>query len=473
MKKSGHFYDCNRRSVLAARAIGRGHAGLKKFCGVMNLPPPVAVPNFQAHQRALFKSAVAVGKRSMLEAASEVRALNLHHDRLPAQVTTVTFDGTWMRRGFTSLFGAFVCMDWTTGRALDLHVSTKYCHSCVSWKARREHGTISQHEYETWLEGHNAVCPINTACSAPAMEAEAAVLLWQRSRETNNLEYHTFVDDGDSKSFAAVRDSKPYGDVVVHKEECIGHVQKRVGTRLRTLKKNWKGQKLDDGKMIGGQGRLPDNTIDDLQKYYGIAIRSHPNDLQEMAKAIWASLCHRSSSDEEPRHMYCPPGATSWCGWQRVQATKEGQYVHYNVIPAAIFKLIKPIYIQLASRDLLARCLYGATQNQNESLNGLIWSLCPKETFCGKRVVEIAAYLAVAHFNNGPISLLAVLREMGCEEGKLTERHLKREDAQRVKKAAKKSQEDEKKRRKKRRRRKGLEEQLLDAEGPTYEAGGY
>ena len=59
----------------------------------------------------------------------------------------------------------------------------------------------------------------------------------------------------------------------------------------------------------------------------------------------------------------------------------------------------------------------------------------------------------MAHFNNGAISLLAVLREMGCEEGKLTEHHLKREDAQRVKKAARKSQEDEKKRRKKRRRR--------------------
>ena len=42
------------------------------------------------------------------------------------------------------------------------------------------------------------------------MEAEAAVLLWQRSRETNNLEYHTFVGDGDSKSFAAVRDSKHF-----------------------------------------------------------------------------------------------------------------------------------------------------------------------------------------------------------------------------------------------------------------------
>ena len=33
---------------------------------------------------------------------------------------------------------------------------------------------------------------------------------------------------------------------VVAKEECVGHVQKRMGTRLRDYKKRMRGQKLSD-----------------------------------------------------------------------------------------------------------------------------------------------------------------------------------------------------------------------------------
>ena len=49
--------------------------------------------------------------------------------------------------------------------------------------------------------------------------------------------------------------------VKVVKLECISHVQKRVGNRLRNLQKNVKG--------LGGRGRLTNNIIDKLQNYYG------------------------------------------------------------------------------------------------------------------------------------------------------------------------------------------------------------
>ena len=46
----------------------------------------------------------------------------------------------------------------------------------------------------------------------------------------------------DSKSFNAVKNvcEEEYG-VVVEKKECVGHVQKRLGTALRKLKKEKKG----------------------------------------------------------------------------------------------------------------------------------------------------------------------------------------------------------------------------------------
>lgn len=470
VKKTGHYFDCNRRSILAARVIGCGHADLQKFFGIMNLPPPVAESNFSVHQSASVKAAISVGEECMRRAAAEVRELNAQHE--PQLPTAVTYDRTWMRRGFTSLYGVFPCIHWGTGRVLDLAVSSKYCHACSTWKARMELGTIPADDFQAWQASHNGECSANTLCSAPAMEAEAAVLLWNRSRELNGLEYRTFIGDGDGKSFRAVQDSKPYGDLAVEKCECIGHVQKRVGGRLRKLKTSMKGKKLADNKPIGGAGRLTDDTIDSLQTYYGMAIRNNVQDMKGMATAIWASLYHRASSDEKPLHMFCPPGASSWCGWQRVKAGQQQEYTHHNVLPAAIVEEVKPVYRDLTDRELLSRCLMGATQNQNESLNGLIWSICPKEGFCGKDVVEMSAHLAAAQFNYGAVTLMAVLRNMGCTIGVFTEQSLRRQDAKRLNKAAKKMDEGEKKRRKvRRRRRKGLEEQQLDLEGVTYAAG--
>ena len=100
------------------------------------------------------------------------------------------------------------------------------------------------------------------------MEAEAAPILWGRSEEQHRLRYTTFIGDGDSKGFTAVTNASPYGpDVAIEKEECVGHVQKRVGTNLRKLKKELSGKKLSDNKTIGGRGRLTDGMIDSLQNY--------------------------------------------------------------------------------------------------------------------------------------------------------------------------------------------------------------
>ena len=47
----------------------------------------------------------------------------------------------------------------------------------------------------------------------------------------------------------------------------MGHIQKRMGTALRELKRKNKGMKLNDGKTIGGKGRLTNVIIDKIQNY--------------------------------------------------------------------------------------------------------------------------------------------------------------------------------------------------------------
>ena len=54
----------------------------------------------------------------------------------------------------------------------------------------------------------------------------------------------------------------------VERVDCVGHVQKRMGTALRELKKQYRGQKPLDGTTTGGAGRVTESAIHSLQNYY-------------------------------------------------------------------------------------------------------------------------------------------------------------------------------------------------------------
>ncbi|KAK3878987.1 hypothetical protein Pcinc_016431 [Petrolisthes cinctipes] len=112
------------------------------------------------------------------------------------------------------------------------------------------------------------------------MEPEAAVRLWGRSVAMKKMKYVTFIGDGDSAAFKAVTGMNDghgaYDDVSVVKEECLNHVSKRLGTRLRTLKA--KSTLVPGGKgrkrsLLGGRGKLTDAVIEKLPFYYGQAVK--------------------------------------------------------------------------------------------------------------------------------------------------------------------------------------------------------
>ena len=90
-----------------------------------------------------------------------------------------------------------------------------------------------------------------------------------------------------------------YGDSYeITKEECVGHVQKRLGSALRKYKNNMKGKKLSDGKGVGGKGRLTDKMIDKMQNYYGKATRENKGNLKGMQKSISAIQNHMIKSEK-------------------------------------------------------------------------------------------------------------------------------------------------------------------------------
>ena len=107
--------------------------------------------------------------------------------------------------------------------------------------------------------------------------------------------------------------------------ECVGHVHKRLGKKLRDLKK--KTFVDDNGQVLnlrwGGKGRLTNSVIDSLTVFYGGAIRNFPWNVDGMHRAIWAVFHHSLSNDEEHNHQFCPSGSDSWCKFNRTLANDE------------------------------------------------------------------------------------------------------------------------------------------------------
>lgn len=297
--------------------------------------------------------------------------------------------------------------------------------------------------------------------------------IFRRSVETRGVFNTKYLGDGDSKGFASVVEDKPepYGDVNIEKLECVGHIQKRMGSRLRALSKKKKGQKLSDGKGLRGKGRLTDATIDKLQNYNGLAIRRNCNNLTNMVSAVWSTYFHKRSTDDRPLHHLCPEGADSWCKYNKALELKQ-PYSHELSLPEAVLLAIQPTYQGLAKPDLLKKCLHGQTQNANELFNNVIWKRVSKTDFVGIETLKFGVADAVLAFNEGNIAKSSILRSLGCTLSPNTVGGLKKIDEIRIYQAEKAvltiTKEARMKKRQLKRKREDAED---DKDNPQYGPG--
>ena len=183
------------------------------------------------------------------------------------------------------MFGAVFIIAHTTGKVIDYHVMSKVCAGCKHWELWDK----SSPEYHKWKESHPRQCSMNFSGSAPAMEPHGNLQLFQRSLQYN-LRYTHVISDGESKT-SLLTSMQLYGpEHPIEKLNCVGHVEKRLSTALRNLKVAYRGRKLDDGKTIGGAGRLSDGLINSIQNDYGDAIRQKQGDLKGMVRAVQATM---------------------------------------------------------------------------------------------------------------------------------------------------------------------------------------
>ena len=213
--------------------------------------------------------------------------------------------------------------------------------------------------------------------------------------------------------------------------------------------------------------------IKKLQNYYGIAIRENAHtSVNVMRKAIGAVLFHCSeATDPESRRQFCPKSKTSWCEYNAAQAA-DTDFVDKPGLPIPLRKKLEPIFRDLSKPELLERCLLVAAQN-NESINGVIWTRCPKDNLVGRPVLEMAVCSAILSFNYGKRGVYDVITNCGLETGPYMQQYCYTEDKWRIFKANVKSTMVAKNRRK---RLRGIKKGYLDKEASeevTYASGSF
>lgn len=425
----GSAYEINTRICIAFRLLGVGLNEIKKFCGLMDLPIPVSQPTFDKIMNNILTASVAIRdlilKKAVKKEQEEMMKATTNED---VTKLTISGDGSWQTRGFQSRFGISSIIGYFSGKVLDVLAKSISCKVCEYWKKKK-----TTAEFEEWKEKHNKSCSINHQGSSGKMEADAIKEIFVRSEERYGVKYINYIGNGDTKTYSAVVESKPYGDVEIIKKEYIGHVQKHMGSRLRALVKK--------EKNLMGKGKLSGKMIDKLTIYYGLAIRRNTDSIKNMYDAIWSTFFHYSSTDENPKHQYCPRGLESWCAWQRTNAKGElSNFKHKSSLPDFVLEKIKPIYQNLSKDTLLQRCLGGFTQNANESFNHLVWAITPKSLNCGPKMIEIALNITTGLFNEGMISLLKIMETLGINIGPRAQQYAAQENCRRITKAERDAQ---------------------------------
>lgn len=175
-RKCGKAFEINRRVVLGMATIGKGLQALESLCTDLNMPPPMTADVYKSTLDKVTEAVVEESEASMQSAAA------LEHDLGGAAVDTIMnckamFDGTWRKRGHSSLQGGVTGISVESGKCLDYEPLNKICKGCAFGKKLK----VGTDEYENWVVHHKTVCARNYEGSAPSMEPTGALRMFQRS----------------------------------------------------------------------------------------------------------------------------------------------------------------------------------------------------------------------------------------------------------------------------------------------------
>lgn len=149
--KISQAYEINRRFIFAMRLIGIGLQEINNFCGLMDLGTGF---NISTYYRCVDNIKVAVDTvfRIVINKAAGEQKDKTKAARNIENELSVSGDGSWSKRGFTSLLGIVSLIGKYSNKILDVIVKSSFYHACVMWK-----GNTNSVEYAVFYEEHEKI----------------------------------------------------------------------------------------------------------------------------------------------------------------------------------------------------------------------------------------------------------------------------------------------------------------------------
>ncbi|GFV56967.1 uncharacterized protein TNCV_1678481 [Trichonephila clavipes] len=130
-QEAKNSHDINSKLVSAFLSIGRGHAALETFSSVLNMPTTdrktfaKCMHNLSVKNKEVKKKILQMSRQAAREAHVKVVASLKNQEIIDV---SVSYDGTWQKRGHTSNLGLGIIIDVLSGLVLDF---LKYCRNTV------------------------------------------------------------------------------------------------------------------------------------------------------------------------------------------------------------------------------------------------------------------------------------------------------------------------------------------------------
>jgi len=196
-------YEINHRIIFAMRLLGIGLQGLNLFVSLMDMGKELSKGTYDTVVQHIHECTKLVFDAMCLRVVEQEKKVNEKRER-PLLDFKVSGDGSWKKRGFTSLYGVTTLIASFSGKVIDLVVKSSYCQTCIAWKGKEQ-----TEEFKNWYETHEEECSANHIGSAGKMEVDSIKEMFSASERKYGVRYMNYIGDGDSKNFKAILDLNP------------------------------------------------------------------------------------------------------------------------------------------------------------------------------------------------------------------------------------------------------------------------
>ena len=158
-EKRGRSHDINHRMTYVATQMGFGQSGLKELAIYLGMPGGLSMPSFQLHLGCIETPLYVTVQHHFDKAAEHLQLLiqGEYSADAPSEYynIAVSFDGSWQKRGHTSIFGVVTVILPFSGKGLEA-VLCKKCVTCECMSL-----ILSEDEFLQWFKSHKNKCEKN------------------------------------------------------------------------------------------------------------------------------------------------------------------------------------------------------------------------------------------------------------------------------------------------------------------------